>query len=113
MQHFTHYVGKESCFLRTRWVIVSIHEDILASAMSVEITEQSERSLLRKLLPQSLHTIHLSVEQLRRILISSVEITASQRAAVVTMDHSIHIDHRHYFEHKALSQRHGLLSLAH
>lgn len=37
MQHFTHYERKETRFLRTGWIIVTIHEDIFPSGVSMQV----------------------------------------------------------------------------
>lgn len=51
------------------------------------------------------------MQQLARPLPSSIQVTACQRASVVSIDHAIRIEHWHDFEHVVLPENFGFLGV--
>lgn len=61
----------------------------------MHIAKQDDASLLMQLLYQLLGCVYRRVDHFRWVLPPSVEVAASERAAVIAIDHAVRIHHRH------------------
>ena len=83
---------------------VTIHEDILPSAMAMHITVKCQWSLLRHLRNQILGVENRWMKHLTGVLPSSIQVASSQTTPVVSIDDSIWIHHGNNLEHKLVSK---------
>ena len=84
--------------------VVTIHEDVLATTVAVEITIKSAFSLFGKATHQLLDRENYRVEDLGRIFPSPVEVLATETAPVITVDYAIRIENWHDPKHKVLPE---------
>lgn len=89
------------------WVVAAVHEDVLAATMTVEVAEQTELTLLSELKHHLLTRVDGRMEDFRWGFPTAVEVAAGQRAAVVTVNHAIRVQHWYNLKHKVLPQQLG------
>jgi hypothetical protein len=84
--------------------VAAVHEDILSSAVTMEITENLQISLFGELDAHVFRCVNLWMENLAWSLPSSIEVASSKRASVVSIDDTVRIEHRNDFKDKVLSE---------
>ncbi len=97
-----HQKGVESRLFWILFVLASIHENILSSTVPMEVTENYQFSLFRKLLKQLLGIINARMKNFWWCFPPPIQVTTSQWASVVPIDYTIRIQHRNNFEDKIL-----------
>lgn len=71
----------------------------------MQIAEHNDSSLVLDLLNEFLCVIHCRVKEFRRGLPPAVEITPSQRAAIVAINNTVRIEHWDDLENKVFSEQ--------
>ncbi len=84
-------------------VVVSIHEDVLATGVPVEVAKEGYFPFLAESLGHALDGEYHGMKHLAWLFVPSVEIASTQRAPVVPIYYPIRVYHRHYLEHEFLS----------
>lgn len=101
--YFGHYKRKHfSCF-GTGSVSISVHEHILPPTVAMQVTVERHWSLRSKLFRKLLCVVYSWVQDLRGMLPSSVQVTASKGAPVVATYHTIGVEHGYYLENEVIS----------
>lgn len=86
------------------FVGAAVKEGILLSRVSVKITVKQNLPLSVHVPDEHFREVDWRVEEPIRFVPLSVEVTAKQRASVVSIDDSVGVEHGHYPEHKVLSE---------
>ncbi len=71
----------------------------------MEIAEHCKLPFLRELNDKLLGIVNARVQNFRRGFPSAIQITARETASVVSIYHTVRVQHRNYFEHKVLPQQ--------
>ena len=102
-----HDEGEEARVLGLVRHVAAVHEDVFAPAMPVEVAENLQVPLLRELVAELLGGKNGWMKYLAGSFPSSIEITACQRASIITVNDSIRVEHGDDFENKVLSEVFG------
>lgn len=106
-----HDVRKDSGLVRLLTEIVSIHKNVLFAAVSMQVTVQHNLSFFFKLADESLNSKVFGVQSFVRILPPPIQILTDKTTAVVPIDHTVWVQHRHYLKYKVVSQYSSLWCL--
>lgn len=105
-----HKIGKEFrlhiliVLLKVLWwvlhllYLISILEDILLDTVPMHVEEEVKlliQGLIHQLLAKLLRVEYGGVQNFRRVVPFSIEVTGRQGAAVVSINHTVHVEHRH------------------
>ena len=90
--------------MRHLLVVISVHENVLFTAMTVKITKYGQLSLFGKLNYHLLGVVDCWMQSFARCFPSPIEVTASQRTSVISVNHAIWVKHGDYLKYKILSQ---------
>lgn len=90
------------------WHVATVHEDILASTVAVEVAEYLQVTLLGKIVAQLLRGEDGWMKHLARTLPAAVQVTAGQRASIIAIDDTVWVEHGHDLEYEVLAQVLGL-----
>ena len=82
--------------------MTAVHENVLSATVSVEVAKDSELSLLGKIDDHLLRVVDRRVEDFARRFPPTIQITPSERAAIITVYHTVWVEHRDDFENKVL-----------
>jgi len=96
--------GKDARLFWNLHVGVTIHENVFASRVTVEITVEGERPLVGELLGHVLQVPDRGVQVLVWPFVPSVQVASSQGTPVVSVDHTIGIEHGDDLEDVVLPQ---------
>jgi hypothetical protein len=88
------------------------HEDVLLSAVAMDVTVEDEIPLLLHLLDELLGVVDGRMQLLGRVDPLPVQIHPSQVATVVTVDDSVDVEHGNDLEDEIFPQDPGLLRVA-
>ena len=83
--------------------LASIHENIFFPTVPMEITKNGNLPLLCKRSNQLLGVVNCGVEDFTWLFPPSVKVTARQTAPIISINHSVRIEHRNYLKHEVLS----------
>lgn len=90
------------------WHIATVHEDVLSTAVTVEVAKDLELAFLREVMAQLLRGVNGWVQDFARSLPTAVKIAACKRATVIAVDNTVRIEHGHDLEDEILAQVLGL-----
>ena len=96
------------------WVlfqIVAIHEDVLCSRVTMQITIEHDLTFLHECSNQSLYSKVLWMHGFIWSLPTTIEILTTKRAPVVAINYTVRVENRHNLEDKVISKRSGFRSV--
>lgn len=106
------YVGKDEwkdtgILWRIRYV-ATVHEDILATTMTMKVCENQQITLLDKVMNHLLCVVDSGMQYFRWRLPSTIQIASSQRTSIISINYAIWIQHWNNFEYKVLAKNFSL-----
>lgn len=99
------YIRESTRDLGLRWDVAAVHEYLLAARMAVKIADQLQWTLGLERLDQLFSVEDCRMQGFVRSFPSAIQIHAQQTAAVVTVDHSVWVQHRNQFEDEVVAQK--------
>ena len=106
---------KDLFFISFNWsgLIVAEHEYVTPDRVSMEVAKEEDVTTFQCPLHHQLCVVVNRVELAGRSNPLAIEVLAHQRAAVVTNDDTVRVEHGHDFEHECVSEELGAVLIAH
>ena len=82
--------------------MTAVHENVLSATVPVEVAKDSKLSLLCKVDDHLLRVVNRRVEDFARRFPPTIQITPCERAAIITVYHTVWVEHRDDFEYEVL-----------
>jgi hypothetical protein len=84
--------------------VITVHENIFPSGVSMQVTVEYDIALLFKCPYQSFNSKVFWMKSLQSVLPAAIKVLTCQRTSVVAVNDSIRIEHRDDFKNKAVSE---------